>query len=81
MTDSKIEDGGPAFPRPDERNAYDVVMRPGDPGMTLRDWFAGQAMAAMIPDIKVGETWGLMAADAYQASDEMLLERSKKRSA
>jgi len=42
-TENKIEDGGPAFP---------VVRMPLDPdtilnhpGMTLRDWFAGQALA------------------------------------
>ena len=33
---STINDGGPAFPR----HAYD-----GHDGMTLRDWFAGQALA------------------------------------
>jgi hypothetical protein len=43
---TKINDGGPAFPCPDDYN------QDGDPvygpknlhGMTLRDWFAGQAL-------------------------------------
>ena len=41
---AKINDGGPAFP------VYTHDMPLGDnagPGMTLRDWFAGQALAGM----------------------------------
>jgi hypothetical protein len=33
------DDGGPAFPRPSMAT---------DDGMTLRDWFAGQAMAGIM---------------------------------
>ena len=45
------DNGGPAFPR-DHR--YD-----GHDGMTLRDWFAGQADVADIqfPDIKTAADW------------------------
>ena len=41
---SDVEQGGPAFPfvLPDEIGGYQMV----EPGMTLRDWFAGQAPAA-----------------------------------
>jgi hypothetical protein len=48
-----------------------------EPGMTLRDWFAGQALA-MLP--LIGETnlepseW---AHDAYRMADAMLTERTK----
>ena len=46
MMSKEIEDGGPAFPQnlPD-----DFVWRlPGDPGgMSIRDWFAGQALAGV----------------------------------
>jgi hypothetical protein len=40
------DDGGPAFPVPmhDDGNGKAIVRQ----GMTLRDWFAGQAMAAMV---------------------------------
>lgn len=41
-------DGGPAFPRPhSERNEFEEYY--GQKGMTLRDWFAGQALSN--PDI------------------------------
>ena len=39
---SKIEDGGPAFPVPDEGQGW------GAAGMTLRDWFAGQALVGLL---------------------------------
>lgn len=37
---STTNDGGPAFPVPGNPATQ--------PGMSLRDWFAGQAMAAMV---------------------------------
>ena len=42
---SKIKDGGPAFPIPndDRPGAYEA-----HPGMDLRDYFAGQALVAII---------------------------------
>lgn len=36
----KIDDGGPAFPHSEDDRAYQG-------GMSLRDWFAGQALAGM----------------------------------
>ena len=68
-------DGGFAFPRPvTECNT-------GHPGMTLRDWFAGQAMAAAYagcvgarPD--EGQTWAEMVSrECYEISDAMLAAR------
>jgi hypothetical protein len=68
------DDGGPAFPVPD---AYDRIY-----GMSLRDWFAGQAMAGIlgggfadtIPhyDLNGGRA---AAAFAYQYADAMLAAR------
>lgn len=37
----KIDDGGPAFPSPTSE------FEDGWDGMSLRDWFAGQALAGM----------------------------------
>lgn len=59
--------GGPAFPVAGER----IVSH----GMTLRDWFAGQALANMYTHndqdaYKVAE-W------AYQVADAMLVGRDK----
>ena len=39
-------DGGPAFPVPADH--FEQRIHPDWRGMTLRDWFAGQAMAAMV---------------------------------
>ena len=50
---SEIDDGGAAFPRDDFHR--------GIPGMSLRDWFAGQALAN--PSICTGkaDNWELTA--------------------
>lgn len=37
----------PAFPFPEIRGADGCGIREGSDGMSLRDWFAGQALAAM----------------------------------
>lgn len=42
MSDS-INDGGPAFLNKDELGSM-------VPGMSLRDWFAGQALAGLVPN-------------------------------
>lgn len=63
---SADKDGGPAFP-------HEQFMD-GAPGMSLRDWFAGQVLAglcagdAILPAEK-------MATFAYGAADEMLAAR------
>lgn len=41
---TKIDDGGPAFPLQGIGSAF----AHGYAGMTLRDWFAGQAMAGWL---------------------------------
>jgi len=49
-----------------------------EPGMTLRDWFAGQALiGAAIEDARADGSKGLAAA-AYRIADAMLTERSSK---
>lgn len=42
---AKIDDGGPAFPIPNDPNpgAYAAA-----PGMSLRDWFAGRTLQGLI---------------------------------
>ena len=62
-------DGGPAFP----------AMTPGGyctPGMTLRDWFAGQALAALITS-EVNESQHGDSEDAYMYADAMLAARDR----
>lgn len=46
-------------------------------GMTLRDWFAGQALAGMMASGSTGLGYPRMADDAYEVADAMLAERSK----
>ena len=64
---SKINDGGPAFPD-----------RYGG-GMTLRDWFAGQAMQARLTGTNMArlDIRHSIAADAYAIADAMLAAREQ----
>jgi hypothetical protein len=66
-----INDGGPAFPmgyHPEGNNADHF-------GMTLRDYFAGKAIEALIV-----RGWGLENASgkAYEIADAMLKARESK---
>lgn len=74
---SEIKDGGPAFPRPastDEHslpcNVYQDQM-----GMSLRDYFAGQALAGLCA--KNGGRWD-NAESAYMCADAMIAQRDKE---
>lgn len=80
-------DGGPAFPYPQktERHFYkngeqDMYVLKGDVGMSLRDWFAGQALAGLL----ASQTADWMASDegsalrAFRIADAMLAEREKR---
>jgi hypothetical protein len=66
-------DGGPAF-------AHGNPEQGGDPGMTLRDWFAGQALDDCLRHadrFKAG--WQAYAAEqAYEVADAMLKERDNE---
>lgn len=58
------------------------VIAPGYPypesGMSLRDWFAGQAMAALTVNRNFDSlSWEQTAALAYSAADEMLKARQE----
>ena len=45
-----MKDGGPAFPRTgnDYQAGDNHKYHPGHEGMSLRDWFAGQALAGVV---------------------------------
>lgn len=74
---SKLANGGPAFPTTKPRDGW------GDPngGMSLRDWFAGQALQAILhnPQEYKGPDYYLtgIAANAYSVADAMLKERER----
>jgi len=80
-------DGGPAFPRP---LSTGIIIREGveqhidcfpQAGMSLRDWFAGQALAGIQAnphfDLVHGEEY--TAERAYAYADAMLSAREKVR--
>jgi hypothetical protein len=81
---SKHNDGGPAFPVP-ENVAWDEHHNTAVAGMSLRDWFAGQAMKSLIldawyqdqPSEPMGKCSPPIARDAYTMADAMLRAREE----
>ncbi|MDP3936705.1 MAG: hypothetical protein Q8R92_01060 [Deltaproteobacteria bacterium] len=64
------KDGGAAFPSSNEDG--DLVV-----GMTLRDWFAGQALIGLLSQGSQTVRWhNENGAIAYQAADAMLAHRA-----
>lgn len=77
---TSINDGGPAFPRPvshsDEGGTHF-----GFTGMTLRDYFAGQALAGILASANFGNVKDWIGGKAYEAADSMLAARERKEEA
>jgi len=75
---SKRETGGPAFPTktPHFNSLGDLVNYNYTSGLSLRDYFAGQAIEG-IPLLTVEVPAKAIAEDAYILADAMLLERGK----
>jgi hypothetical protein len=66
------DDGGPAFPRVGEgfgNSLYDA------PGMSLRDWFAGQALVGLVVNDETTSVHCPLSARAYEIADAMLAAR------
>lgn len=66
----RLDDGGPAFPTLPEHGFNN-----GEPGMTLRDHFAGQAMPEVYRRVESGG-FDRVAALSYELADAMLKARS-----
>lgn len=87
---SKIDDGGPVYPCAREVWRRDDMGRPIGPpavlpheGISLRDYFAGQAMMGSLPDLG-SDGWGdanAVAKAAYAMADAMLAARAAKKEA
>ena len=93
----KIDDGGAAFPQMRNTGLVTVsekghhVDKVCDGGMTLRDWFAGQALAATITATSAGQhnalsgkpvgtsIYDAIAMDAYEHADAMIAARKDNR--
>ena len=69
-----IDDGGPAFPNNDQNGC-------AFSGMTLRDWFAGQALSGQYASCRPGydfQTQNDAVTQAYSIADAMLSAREGK---
>ena len=78
MSDS-INDGGPAFPMPGIIGADNNFIELPIQGMSLRDWFAGQALTGLIFHDGYGHvSTEDIANDAYSYADAMLEARNKE---
>ena len=67
-----IKDGGPAFPLATTSETIDYH------GMSLRDWFAGQALAGLCAHTETGgHTPKRQAELAYECADAMLARRAQ----
>jgi hypothetical protein len=77
---TKIDDGGPAFPQPNhivdtDRGREEARGWMQDSGMTLRDWFAGQALAGLLASSENNMPFYVVAPLAYRHADAMLKAR------
>ena len=73
----QINDGGSAFPVPPpiaETDGVSMQWSRAEPGMSLRDWFAGQALSRLASEYKPNAAahW------AYQYADAMIAAREVK---
>ena len=71
------KDGGPMFPIATIVNGNGDV-QPGWNGASLRDWFAGQALAALMADPNSPALAVDIARYAWEQADAMLAQREKQ---
>ena len=73
------KDGGSAFPSEQSECQDNTWNQTFDPGMSLRDWFAGQAMVGLMGDSGLRpsnlDEFEHMATRLYQVADAMLKAR------
>ena len=78
MADNELkDDGGPAFPRAAFES--DNIIDEGRVGMSLRDWFAGQALAGFIANKNRPETIDIDDASwCFAIADAMIVVRNRR---
>ena len=75
-------DGGAAFPQHGWTNNPEVLERmKNQGGMTLRDYFAGQALAGILASANFGNVKDWIGGKAYETADSMLAARERKEDA
>ena len=77
-----IHDGGPAFPwLPPVSNPNAYAQFPSGIGMTLRDWFAGKALAGLLANPEATREFGPKdwAGCAYEQADAMIAVRGESK--
>jgi hypothetical protein len=81
---SDKDDGGPAFPNTITVGPAGDEYHPADhgvSGLSIRDWFAGQALAGFIAGLYAGDNSGWTVdgnvTAAYEYADAMLAKRDK----
>jgi len=76
---AEINDGGSAFPQPAKHYDDGSSSIPPNNGMTLRDWFAGQALAGLVLHNDYGaRSDDEIANGAYAYADAMIAAREVK---
>lgn len=77
-----INDGGPVYP------TTTIASKEGDAikfnvshGMTLRDYFAGQALAGILASANFGSTKDWIGGKAYEVADSMIAARTHQEDA
>lgn len=63
------EDGGPAFPITVQNGNTGFITYKG---LTVRDWFAGQALAGLLANTNISCPYSQAAEEAYRAADAMI---------
>jgi hypothetical protein len=71
------KDGGPAFPLSPEVGKFHFDDPFAYPGMSLRDYFAGQALVGVISNSFLPEKVSELSKLVYTIADAMIAERSK----
>lgn len=72
------DDGGPAFPIAEQYSQITNTWVKDHPGMTMRDYFAAQAMRIIyVQSYSRDDLHPLFARECYALADAMIAERSK----
>lgn len=78
LIDNK-DNGGSAFPTQQNETQDGKWNQTYESGMSLRDWFAGQALGGLLNHHMLGEEWRKeVAKSCYLFADAMLAERTKE---